>query len=132
MNLSRIEERQCLLHAKRLIDGFFAGDTGWGVVVAQCSTYVGCGLHCWLERGDKVYDLTRRKKPFNKDYYYAKVGVVNFQPYTPLEILQLFIKPEWDNYWRSQDEEVDGSMLYDLDAITWERNGWPDDPPRCE
>jgi len=126
IDLSRIEPTQCVMHAKRLIDAWLIDPDcvdGWYFVMAQCSEYFGTGLHCWLERGGKVYDLTKRKKPFDKQQHYETVGVVNLEVFSPLGLLLSI----WEANWAIASE-VDGSILYQLDAFVWATNKWPDHP----
>ncbi len=80
MNLTKIPPVCCLLHCKRLIDLWFSDPAearNWQAVIAQCSTYQESGLHCWLERGGRVYDLTRDRRARDRQRFYDRVDVVH-------------------------------------------------------
>lgn len=138
INLNRLVPRCCLNHAKRLVDARMASVTecdGWRCIIAQCSLYLGSGLHCWLERGDKVYDLTRRKKPYCKVDYYEMVGVVHYEC-LDAEFLLAWVRAKagenydevWDRWWTDiseDDEPDDNNPFFDLDEFIWRKNGWP-------
>jgi hypothetical protein len=115
IDLSLIEETQCMLHAKRLVDAWVEDPTsvaGWCCVVAQCKAYRN-STHCWLEQGDKVFDLTRSTKPRDRDRHYRRVGMVKSEQFDALTLL----KEIWQAQWAYTGiGDVMDTVLYPLDA----------------
>ena len=115
LDLSPIEPTQCMLHAKRLLDAWFQDPSsadGWCCVVAQCKAYRD-STHCWLEHGDKVSDLTRRKNPHDRDRYYRRVGVVGSVRLEALALLHEIWRAQWAS---TGTGDVMDTVLYPLDA----------------
>jgi hypothetical protein len=115
IDLSPIEETQCMLHAKRLVDAWLEDPRsahGWCCVVAQCKAYHD-STHCWLEHGDKVFDLTRSMKPRDRNRHYRRVGVIKSARFDAPTLL----KEIWEAQWASTGtHEVMETVLNPLDG----------------
>ena len=117
MDTSRIEPRQCLMHARRLIDAYLADQReadGWRCVICRHSAG---GMHCWLEHGGKVYDFTRSSRPLDRARFYKRCDVKQAKDFDALELLKIVWQANW--YERDADEEVDNTILYPVDDFVF-------------
>jgi len=115
IDMSPVEPTQCMFHVKRLVDAWLedpASVDGWCCVVTRCKAYVN-GTHCWPEHDGKVIDLTRSRKPHDRDRHYRRVGVVSS---VRLEAVAL-LREVWQAQWAyTGTADVMDTVLCPLDA----------------